>query len=60
MGQGMIGTGVVIVLPQGIYGRIAPRRELAVKYSLSVNAGVIDADYTGEVKIVLVNLGTAS
>ena len=57
-GQGIIGIGIEIGLPLGTYGRIAPRSGLAFKNSLTVNAGVIDADYTGEVKIVLVNLGT--
>ena len=57
-GQGIIGTGIAIGLPPGTYGRIAPRSGLAVRHSLAVNAGVIDADYTGEVKVVLINLGT--
>ena len=59
-GQGIISTGIAIGLPSSPYGRLAPRSGLAIKHSLTVNAGVIDADYTGEVKIVLVNLGTAS
>ena len=59
-GQEIIGTGVAIGLPWGTYGRIAPRSGLTVKQYLTVNAGVIDANYTGEVKVVLVNLGTAS
>ena len=57
-GQGIIGTGIAIGLPSGTYGRIAPRSGLAIRHSLTVNAGVIDADYTGEIKVVLVNLGT--
>ena len=57
-GQGIIGTGIAIGLPSGTYGWIAPRSGLAVRHSLMVNAGVIDADYTGEVKVVLINLGT--
>ena len=56
-GQGIIGTGIAIGLPPNTYRRIAPRSGLALKHSLAVNAGVIDADYTGEIKVILVNLG---
>ena len=56
-GQVMVGTGVAIQLPHNTYGRIAPRSELAGKHQLSTNAGVIDSDYRGEVKVVLVNEG---
>ena len=54
-GQAIIGTGIAIGLPSGTYGRIAPRSGLAAKHALTINAGVIDADYTGEVKIIMVN-----
>ena len=57
-GQGIIGTGIAIGLPPNTYGHIAPRSGLALKHSLAVNAGVIDADYTGEIKVILVKLGT--
>ena len=56
-GQEVVNTGLAITVPQGTYGRIAPRSGLAVKYQIAVNAGVIDVDYTGEVKVVLLNLG---
>ena len=56
--QGIIGTGIAIGLPPNTYGRIAPRSGLALKHSLAVNAGVIDADYTREIKVILINLGT--
>ena len=39
--------------PDGVYGRVAPRSGLAVKHCINVGAGVIDPDYTGEVKVVL-------
>ena len=55
--QAVIGTGIAIGLPHDTYGRIAPRSGLAVKHRLTKNAGVSDADYTGEVKVVLVNQG---
>ena len=57
-GQGIIGTGIVISLPPNTYRRIAPRSRLALKHCLAVNAGVIDANYTVEIKVILVNLGT--
>ena len=56
-GQGINGTGIAIGLPPNTYWRIAPRSGLALKHSLEVNAGVIDADSTGEIKVILVNLG---
>jgi len=56
-GQAIIGTGIAIGLPHNTYGRIAPRSSLAVKHRLTTNAGVIDSDYRGEVKLVLANIG---
>ena len=52
----VVSTGITIQLPAGTYGRIAPRSGLAVKHGLDTLAGVIDPDYTGEVKVVLQNL----
>ena len=48
-------TGISIAVPDGCYGRIAPRSGLAVKNYIDVGAGVIDADYRGEVGVVLFN-----
>jgi len=56
-GQAIVGTGIAIGLPHETYGRIAPRSSLAVKHRLMTNAGVMDSDYRGEVKVVLANLG---
>jgi len=55
----VVSTGISIKLPAGTYGRIAPRSGLAVKHGLDTLAGVIDPDYTGEIKVVLQNLDTA-
>jgi dUTP pyrophosphatase len=55
--RALISTGVAIVLPVGTYGRVAPRSGLAVKHGINVGAGVIDPDYTGEVKVLLFNHG---
>lgn len=54
-GQGMIATDLSIIVPEGTYGRVAPRSGLLVKHGISTGAGVIDADYRGEVKVVLFN-----
>jgi dUTP pyrophosphatase len=52
----VVSTGISVQLPPGCYGRIAPRSGLAVKHGLDTLAGVVDPDYTGEVKVVLQNL----
>lgn len=54
-GQGMIATDISVIVPEGTYGRVAPRSGLAAKHGISTGAGVIDADYRGEVKIILFN-----
>ena len=46
-------TGIAIPVPAGTYGRIASRSRMSVKLSIDVGAGVIDEDYTGEVKVLL-------
>src|SRR5210317_1566641 len=56
-GRALVGTGIAVVLPEGVYGRVAPRSGLAVKHGIQVGAGVIDPDYTGEVKVILFNHG---
>ena len=57
-GQGLVATDLSIIVPVGTYGRVAPRSGLAVKHGISTGAGVIDADYRGEVKVVLFNHST--
>ena len=52
----VVSTGISVQLPPGTYGRVAPRSGLAVKHGLDTLAGVIDPDYTGEIKVVLQNL----
>ena len=51
----MVPTDVVVALPAGTYGRIAPRSGLALKHGIDVGAGVIDPDYRGNVGILLFN-----
>ena len=54
----LIGTGLFIELPAGFEAQIRPRSGLAFKYGLSVlnTPGTVDADYRGEVNVLLVNL----
>ena len=54
-----VGTGLHIELPAGSEAQIRPRSGLALKYGISLpNApGTIDADYRGEIRVILVNLG---
>jgi len=48
-------TGLAIAIPEGFYGRVAPRSGLAMKTGLDVLSGVIDADYRGEIGCLLYN-----
>ena len=54
-GKTVVKTGISIAVPDGCYGRLAPRSGLAVKKHIDVGAGVIDADYRGEIGVVLFN-----
>ena len=58
-GKALVSTGIAMAIPLGNYGRIAPRSGLAAKHMIDVGAGVIDADYRGEVKVLLFNFGQA-
>jgi dUTP pyrophosphatase len=52
-------TGVAIALPPGIAGLVVPRSGLAARHGLSVvnGPGLIDPNYRGEIRVILVNLG---
>jgi len=60
--RALVGTGLAVALPAGWEMQIRPRSGLAHKHGVTVlNApGTVDADYRGEVKVLLVNLGDAS
>ncbi|GAB5377566.1 MAG: dUTP diphosphatase [Acuticoccus sp.] len=57
-GRASVPTGLKLALPQGFEGQVRPRSGLAARHGVTVlNApGTIDADYRGEVKVLLVNL----
>ncbi len=58
LGRILIPTGLFISLPAGYEAQVRPRSGLAVKHGISVlnTPGTIDADYRGEIQVILVNL----
>ncbi len=54
----LIPTGITVEIPHGYEGQIRPRSGLAIKYGITVlnSPGTIDADYRGEIQIILINL----
>ena len=60
-GRTLVPTGIAIALPDGFEAQIRPRSGLAIKKGLTLlnTPGTVDADYRGEIKIVLINLGQA-
>eukprot|EP01119_Soliformovum_irregulare_P001546 TRINITY_DN11243_c0_g1_i1.p1 TRINITY_DN11243_c0_g1~~TRINITY_DN11243_c0_g1_i1.p1 ORF type:complete len:148 (+),score=34.31 TRINITY_DN11243_c0_g1_i1:389-832(+) len=54
-GKELVKTDLAVAIPDDCYGRIAPRSSLAWKNHIDVGAGVIDADYRGNVGVVLFN-----
>jgi dUTP pyrophosphatase len=55
--RAVIPTGFAWEIPEGCVGRVSPRSGLAVRHGVDVLAGVVDSDYRGEVKVVLINHG---
>lgn len=55
----LIPIGIAIALPDGFEAQVRPRSGLAMKYGVTVlnSPGTIDADYRGEIRVILVNLG---
>jgi dUTP pyrophosphatase len=60
MERAMVPTGLFIELPVGYEAQVRPRSGLAIKKGISVlnSPGTIDADYRGEIKVILINLST--
>ena len=61
-GRALVPTGIAIALPAGHEAQVRPRSGLALKHGVTVlNApGTVDADYRGEISVLLVNFGDAS
>jgi dUTP pyrophosphatase len=60
--RALVPTGLAMALPAGYEAQVRPRSGLAAKHGVTVlnTPGTIDADYRGEVKVILVNLGEAA
>jgi dUTP pyrophosphatase len=58
-GRAMIPTGIAIALPPGSEAQVRPRSGLAIRHGITVlnSPGTIDADYRGEIQVILINLG---
>jgi dUTP pyrophosphatase len=56
-GRAAVATGLHVEIPAGHVGLVWPRSGLAVRHGIDTLAGVIDSDYRGEVRVVLVNHG---
>lgn len=59
LGRARIGTGIAISLPEGYEAQVRPRSGLAMRHGVTLlnSPGTIDADYRGEIGVILVNLG---
>lgn len=55
----LVPTGLAIALPEGFEAQVRPRSGLAVKHGITVlnSPGTVDADYRGEIQVILINLG---
>jgi dUTP diphosphatase len=62
MGRAAVATGIAVEIPSGFEGQVRPRSGRALQEGLALinSPGTIDADYRGEIKVLLVNLGEAS
>lgn len=54
-----IGTGVAVALPEGVAGLVVPRSGLAARHGISIvnGPGLVDPNYRGEIRVLLINLG---
>ena len=56
-GKAIVPLDLMVAVPPGTYGRVAPRSGLAAKHFIDIGAGVIDEDYRGPISVVLFNHG---
>ena len=61
MARCQVATGIAVEIPAGSEGQVRPRSGLALRHGLTLlnSPGTIDADYRGEVRVLLINLGQA-
>jgi len=61
-GRVIVPTGIAVALPRGHEGQIRPRSGIAIRHGVTVlnSPGTVDADYRGEIQVILVNLGAES
>jgi dUTP pyrophosphatase len=59
--RALVPTGISIGLPEGFEAEVRPRSGLAIRFGVTVlnTPGTIDADYRGEIKVIVINLGEA-
>jgi len=57
--RALIPTGIALALPPGFEGQVRPRSGLAIRHGLALvnSPGTIDADYRGEIRVIVINLG---
>jgi len=60
LGRVLVPTGLTIAIPEGFEGQIRPRSGLAARQGVTLvnTPGTIDSDYRGEIKVLMINLGT--
>lgn len=55
IGRAAVPTGIALAIPEGLYGRVAPRSGLAFRRGVDVGAGVVDGDFRDELRVLLFN-----
>jgi dUTP pyrophosphatase len=60
-GRALVGTGIAVALPDGFEAQIRPRSGLAAEHGVTLlnSPGTVDSDYRGEIRLVVINLGSS-
>lgn len=60
MGRALVPTGISVALPAGVEAQVRPRSGLAIRHGVTClnSPGTVDADYRGEIRVILLNLGS--